>query len=165
MVVPREAEASSSGGEIAMKTVTRIDCKRLIESGCRSRSELVERLTFWAARYRFKRTAYVGDHLTYARGSYWRALFQDLRRLPITVNITVLDDELGQCSCTASCTFWLGLFIPDDEERLSEQMDLLEACLKGAIGVKRVPAEPGTTPHWGTQIASEEIQEKKRPES
>ena len=42
----------------------------------------------------------------------------------------MVPDGTGLCVCTMACGTWLQVSTPGDEPRFSEQMDLLEACLK-----------------------------------
>jgi hypothetical protein len=117
-----------------------IELGQLIESGCRSRAELRDRLQFWAARYGFERTAGTNEDFTYTRGSQWQAFYTfDIRKVPTVVTISLLPGDEGSCLCRIKCGSWLQVASPGDEKRLSEQMDLLEACLKGALSGQSKP--------------------------
>ena len=127
-----------------MKLVAR----RLVESGCLPRAEVLERLDFWANRYRFARSADVNDAFVFTRGSEWHALYTfDIRKVPTRVEVVLIPRELGLCICTMTCESWFQVTAPGDEWRLSEQVDLLEACLKGALAAQSnddepIPSEP-----------------------
>lgn len=120
--------------ETPMGFPMRITVKRLVETGCRSEEELADRLGFWAARYGFRRAPDGIGCFVYERGSHWHAIYTfDIRKVPTEVRVTLLDDGAGICRCTISCGSWLQISTPGDEDRLSQEMDLLEACIGGAL--------------------------------
>jgi hypothetical protein len=120
----------------------RITIKRLVESGCRSREDLSARLAFWASRYGFLRIEDDENTFIFSRGSHWQALYTfDIRKVPTTVTVEMRSDKDGLCQCGMTCGSWLQISAPRDQQRLSEQMDLLEACLKGAISGQQKFAE------------------------
>lgn len=143
-----------------MSLFMHLTLKRLVGSGCRSRAGLIERLAFWADRYGFRPAAAAGSDFVYTRGSHWQALYTfDLRKVPTEVRVRFVDDEAGDCLCTMTCGTWLQFSAPGDEQRLAEQMDLLEACLKGALAEQGSAAEPGAKPGPGRNQVSPGIQE------
>jgi hypothetical protein len=104
---------------------------------------VLDRLIFWADRYGFTRSADVGDAFVFTRGSEWHALYTfDIRKVPTTVEVVMVPGEAGSCLCTMTCASWFQVAAPRDEWRLSEQMDLLEACLKGALAAQTTADEP-----------------------
>jgi hypothetical protein len=138
----------------------RITFNRLVETGCRTRAELLVRLEFWANRYGFLRTADQRDGFEYARGSQWQALYTfDVRKVPTEVHVRAVDDEYNTCFCTMTTGSWLQISAPNDQKRVSEQMDLLEACLKGLLTAKATA--PDTEPDQGRNRGSHDIQESK----
>jgi hypothetical protein len=139
-----------------------LTCKRLIESKCFSLDEMLDRLEFWADRYGFWRSTDDGKDIVYRRGSHWHALYTfDIRKVPTEVRIHNTHDEVGTCVCTISCGSWLQFSTPGDERRLSQEMDLLEACLKGAFTAPN--AEEGSFPSADRDVnrGSQNIQERK----
>src|SRR5207253_10507175 len=54
---------------------------------------------------------------------------------------TLFRSGLGTCLCTMSCGSWLQFSTPNDDKRLSQEMDLLEACLKGTFTDRTLPTE------------------------
>ena|ERR1041385_8976809 len=111
--------------------------KRIVESGCNSRLEAAQRLGFWADRYGFTRDADDGDDFVFKRGSQWSAVYTfDIRKVPTETRITWIASTPGLCVCTMNVASWLQTPTPSDETLLSEQMDLLEACLKAALGAQ-----------------------------
>ena len=111
--------------------------KRIVESGCRSRLEAAQRLSFWADRYGFTRDADDGDEFVFKRGSQWSAVYTfDIRKVPTEARITWVTSTPGLCVCTMNVASWLQVPTPGDESLLSEQLDLLEACLKAALGAQ-----------------------------
>ena len=111
--------------------------KRIVESGCRSRLEAAQRLAFWAERYGFTRDADDGDDFVFKRGSQWSAVYTfDIRKVPTEARVTWIASTPGLCVCTMNVASWLQTPTPGDETLLSEQLDLLEACLKGALGAQ-----------------------------
>jgi hypothetical protein len=116
--------------------------ERIVESGCQTQGDLFERLEFWAARYGFHRSADQGAGFIYHRGSHWQAVYTfDIRKVPTEVVVRFIPETQGVCFCSFTCGSWLQASTPDDEARLSAEMDLLEACLKGAISNRPIAAE------------------------
>ena len=132
---------------------------RLVVSGCATETELFRRLKFWAHRYRFDLLANPAEgEFVYTRGSHWHAVYTfDIRKVPTRVEIRLIDDEHGICRCTMSCGSPLQMSSPDDHSRLSDQMDLLEACLKGALAGGPTERRTGI-PDADSEPASEQIQ-------
>jgi hypothetical protein len=116
--------------------------KRVVESGCRSRLEAARRLGFWADRYGFTRDEDDGEDFVFKRGSQWSAVYTfDIRKVPTEARVTWVASTPGLCICTMNVASWLQMPTPGDETLLSEQMDLLEACLKAALGAQAPSAE------------------------
>src|SRR3954447_7536566 len=110
-----------------------ISFKRLVGTGGCSRTELLGRLDVWARRYAFEHVAADEGELQYRRGNAWQSLASfDIRTLPTIVRIQLLQDEAGTCVCTMSCKSWLHLTTPGDAKRVSDELDLLAACLDGS---------------------------------
>ncbi len=120
----------------------RLTSKKLVKTGCDSRQELLEHLEFWSGRYGFERAEDNEEDFVYRRGSHWHALYTfDIRKVPTKVSVRVLHDGPGACVCTMSCGSWFQFSTPGDVKRLSDEMDLLEACLKGAFSEREIPAQ------------------------
>jgi len=108
--------------------------ERTVHSGCATRDQVADRLNFWAARYGFTRNASGGDELVFRRGSHWSAFYTfDLRKVPTEVKVEISPSDVGLLTCRARCGSWFQASTRRDQKRLSELMDLLEACLKGAL--------------------------------
>ena len=138
----------------------RVTINRLIESGCRTRAELRQRLEAWARRYDFLLTAEPPDGFEYRRGSHWHALYTfDVRKIPTEVLVRATDDTFGDCFCTITAGSWLQVTAPGDGKRVSEQMDLLEACLKGLLTGRAALADPDPEPARGRNRGSHDIRE------
>jgi hypothetical protein len=135
--------------------------ERLVVSGCATEPELFRRLEFWARRYGFELIANVAEgDFVFKRGSHWQAVYTfDIRKVPTQVEIRLIDEEHGICRCTMSCGSALQMTAPNDDRRLSEQMDLLEACLKEAIAGGPTESQPrGPDSELAPEPPSEEIQ-------
>ena len=138
----------------------RLTAKRLVESGLLSRVEVREQLEVWAERYGFQRAPDEADDFVYRRGSHWHAMYTfDIRKVPTEVRVRVIHDELGTCICSMSCGSWFQYSTPGDERRLSAELDLLEACLKGAFRERAMSADPDNTPNRDRNRGSQDIQE------
>jgi hypothetical protein len=125
-----------------MQIPMRLTEKRTVDSGCASPEQIKDRLNRWAARYGFTSDSpEEGDFddsgqgdLLFRRGSHWQAFYTfDIRKVPTIVRIVFHPSQTGQVTCSMECGSWLQFSSPADAKRLSEQMDLLEACLKGAL--------------------------------
>jgi hypothetical protein len=117
-----------------MQIPMRLKEERTIHSGCASRDQVKDRLDRWAARYGFTSDHSGIDDLTFQRGSHWKALYTfDIRKIPTVVRIEFSLSEVGQVTCRIQCGSWLQFSTLGDQKRLSEQLDLLEACLKGVL--------------------------------
>jgi hypothetical protein len=112
----------------------RLKEERTIHTGCSSRNEVEDRLLGWAERYGFAMENSVVGDFVFRRGSHWRALYTfDLRKIPTVVAIDFDSANGEEVTCRMQCGSWLQFSTPGDPKRLAEQMDLLEACLKGAL--------------------------------
>jgi len=134
--------------------------KRVVESGCATRGEVLERLDYWARRYGFQRTEDREDDFTYCRGSHWHAFYTfDIRKVPTEVRVRFISDGLGTCVCNLSCGSWFQFSTPGDPKRVSDEMDLLEACLKGAFSDTKANPEIGEERRRERNRGSHDIQE------
>jgi hypothetical protein len=127
---------------MVMQVPMRLKETRTIDSGCASPEQIKERLNRWAARYKFTNDSpEAGDFddagkgdLLYRRGSHWQAFYTfDIRKVPTVVRVVFHPSHPGQVTCSMECGSWLQFSTAADTTRVSEQMDLLEACLKGAL--------------------------------
>ncbi len=142
-----------------MRFPMHVTTKRLVESGTHSKAEILARLDLWADRYGFARSADDAEDFIYVRGSHWHALYTfDIRKVPTQVRIRMLNDDLGTCVCTMTCGSWLQISTYGDEKRLSDELDLLAACLQGAFSPAARPAETRIAPERDRHTGSQDIQ-------
>jgi hypothetical protein len=98
--------------------------------------------------------------IVYCRGSHWHAIYTfDIRKVPTEVRVRFAGDQFDSCMCSMVCGSWLQVNTPGDQKRLAEQMDLLQACLEGALMKRALRSERDFEPSREREIRSEHSRE------
>jgi len=93
-----------------------------------------QRLGAWATKHGFVCTKASPGCWEFTRGTHLQAAFTfDVRKIPTTVNVKAPSDESGDLVCSFVVGSLLSLQTAGDQKRISEQFDILEAHLKGAL--------------------------------
>ena len=70
----------------------------------------------------------------YRRGTQLQALYSfDVRKVPTTVTITTEGEHPAKVHCSILVKSWLQFTTPGDPRRVEEQIELLEAYVKGSL--------------------------------
>ena len=98
-------------------------------------SDLVStRLKEWANASDFVCTSDSPHRWVFRRGSSWQALYSfDIRKAPTEVTVEVVTEQPLTVRSTMHVRSLLQYTTPGDEKRVSEQLDVLVAHLKGAL--------------------------------
>jgi len=97
--------------------------------------EFQDRLKSWAELTGFTCITELPGRWKFCRGSNWNlSIGFDIRKTPTEVIVERNEDNPTKVYCLMHCKSWCYLATPGDLKRLSEQLDILVAHLKGALG-------------------------------
>lgn len=97
-------------------------------------NEIGDRLKKWAASAGFVCNTDTPQRWSFERGSQFAALYTfDIRKLPTTVNVALLSGSPPNLHCTFRVRSPFTISTSGDPKRVSEQLDILVAHIKGAL--------------------------------
>jgi len=97
-------------------------------------ADVAARLKRWAQATGFVCTSESPKRWLFHRGSNWKALYTfDIRKVPTDVEVSIQTESSLSAHCVWHTHSPLTLTTPGDPDRISEQLDLLVAHLRGAL--------------------------------
>ncbi len=98
------------------------------------KQDLEKRLWSWASANNFICTDDSEKHLVFSRLSRLRdTVIIDINKLPTIMTIEIGDKSPFNILCTVECRKSFNTHIPNETDKLGEQLDLLESFLKGEL--------------------------------